>query len=356
MMSVALKIEDMECKMISMMKGFERLEGVVINCVHRLETLETKFDSFLRNYGVYSHGAQNEQMDFDSLAQSFKPRGNSVASGRSQAANRSNLTNKMQQEKMEVLKKVAQNTFYYERSVKEERSFPYDIKLRHLNVFKVVTLKYSKIPPDCLTGLSLLMSNYNVVSLYECFANSKDLTALHFPKNFDTSKVIYMNSMFCGCKNLLSLDLSTFDTSKVEDMSRMFYDCSELEELDLSSFDTRNVYCMESMFEGCSSLTKLDLSMFNTFRVINMVGMFQNCSSLEKLDLSSFRTGRLEYMRRMFKGCESLISLDLSSFDSKVVRDMKKLFEGCYGLRDISYNAAATRLGEVIRRFATGGS
>ena len=47
--------------------------------------------------------------------------------------------------------------------------------------------------------------------------------------NFDTSQVIYMNSMLYGCSSLESLDLSNFDTSKVTNMRSMFYNCSSLE-------------------------------------------------------------------------------------------------------------------------------
>lgn len=47
-------------------------------------------------------------------------------------------------------------------------------------------------------------------------------------KDFDTSAVTNMSSMFSSCDNLTTLDLSSFNTSAVTDMSFMFYYCSNL--------------------------------------------------------------------------------------------------------------------------------
>ena len=75
-------------------------------------------------------------------------------------------------------------------------------------------------------------------------------------KEFDTSAVTDMGSMFYGC-NLTTLDLSSFDTSAVTNMNGMFYDCSRLTTLDLSNFDTSAVTNMDYMFNFCSNLTTL---------------------------------------------------------------------------------------------------
>ena len=66
-----------------------------------------------------------------------------------------------------------------------------------------------------------------------------------------------MASMFSGCRNLTSIDLSSFDTSNVTEMGGMFYECEYLTELDLSNFDTSNITDMRYMFYGCSNLTTI---------------------------------------------------------------------------------------------------
>ena len=75
-------------------------------------------------------------------------------------------------------------------------------------------------------------------------------------KDFDTSAVTDMSSMFYGC-NLSTLDLSSFDTSAVNFMAGMFDNCDRLTTLDLSSFDTSAVTNMDFMFYGCNNLTTI---------------------------------------------------------------------------------------------------
>ena len=89
-----------------------------------------------------------------------------------------------------------------------------------------------------------------------------------------------MSYMFRSCQALTSLDLSNFDTSKVINMESMFSDCYALTSLDLSNFNTSNVTNMESMFRYCYTLTSLDLSNFNTSNVANMSSMFRYCNAL----------------------------------------------------------------------------
>ncbi len=159
---------------------------------------------------------------------------------------------------------------------------------------------------------------------------------------FDTSKVIYMNSMFSSCSSLPSLDLSSFDTSKVIDMSYMFNGCGSLTSLDLSSFDTSKVTDMSYMFLNCSSLTSLDLSTFDTSEVENMFYMFSSCRGLPSLDLSSFDTSKVTLMTHMFLNCSSLTSLDLSTFDTSEVKDMYGMFDNCRDLPSLDLSSFDT--------------
>lgn len=78
-----------------------------------------------------------------------------------------------------------------------------------------------------------------------------------------------LSSLFSGCSNLKSVDLSGLDTSKVTYMDRMFEGCRSLTSLDLSGLDTSHVTDMSWMFEDCSSLTGLDLSGLDTSKVEN---------------------------------------------------------------------------------------
>ena len=82
------------------------------------------------------------------------------------------------------------------------------------------------------------------------------------------------NFMFCGCKSLLSLNLSNFNTQNVTNMGYIFNGCKSLSTLDLSNINTQNVTDMGCMLYHCNSLSSLDLSNFNTQNVTDMQSMF----------------------------------------------------------------------------------
>ena len=69
-------------------------------------------------------------------------------------------------------------------------------------------------------------------------------------------KMVFMNSMFEGCQNLLTLkDLNNLDVSHVIYMNSLFAGCSSLISLpDISEWKTHNVRDMNFMFMDCSSL------------------------------------------------------------------------------------------------------
>ncbi|MDY6249474.1 MAG: BspA family leucine-rich repeat surface protein, partial [Prevotella sp.] len=180
------------------------------------------------------------------------------------------------------------------------------------------------------------------VELHPSFANCKpkrlsfsgcnNLKEIKGIKYLNTEEMTNMQSMFSGCSNLTSLDVSGFKTDKVTDMGWMFSGCSNLTSLDVSGFKTDKVTDMRWMFSGCSKLTSLDLSSFNTANVTNMGNMFYNCSNLTSLDVSGFKTDNVTDMLAMFAGCSNLTSLDVSGFKTDKVTDMLAMFAGCSNL------------------------
>lgn len=185
---------------------------------------------------------------------------------------------------------------------------------------------------------------------------------------FDTSTVMYMESMFDGCSSLRKVDVSRFDTSKVSNFNAMFSGCYALTELDVSGFDTSSALNTSWMFSGCCSVKELDVSNFNTARVTDMAGMFNSCGNVpvldvsgfntsnvtnmnwmfngcgnvEKLDVSGFKTVHVLYMGRMFSGCKRLKTLDISNFNTKNVRSMSNMFSGCSGLTELNLDGVVS--------------
>ena len=69
--------------------------------------------------------------------------------------------------------------------------------------------------------------NYTISGKPVSYICSQSTSRVVF-KDFDTSAVTDMRSMFYGCSNLTTLDLSSFNTSSVTFMGGMFYDCGNL--------------------------------------------------------------------------------------------------------------------------------
>ena len=156
-------------------------------------------------------------------------------------------------------------------------------------------------------------------------------------KDFDTSAVTDMSSMFYGCNRLTTLDLSNFDTSSVTNMNYMFKHCRNLTTLDLSSFDTSAVTSMGGMFDNCDRLTTLDLSSFDTSAVTNMGFMFYNCNNLTTIignhTLEEVQDGTIKAL----KGTK--VSLNLSYSPLLECASILALF---YGLADLTGNTKQT--------------
>ena len=152
------------------------------------------------------------------------------------------------------------------------------------------------------------------------------LTKINNLKLLDTSKVTNMKSMFEGCQNISTIDLSNFDTSKVTNMSKMFYFCNNMDSLDVSKFNTGNVTDFSNMFFSCRYLDKIDVSKFDTSKAVDISGMFSSCAYLLSIDVSNFNTSNVTDMSNLFSGCQSLTQIDLSKFDTSKVTNMQSMF------------------------------
>lgn len=87
------------------------------------------------------------------------------------------------------------------------------------------------------------------------------------------------------------------------------------------------------MFCDCKSLTQLNLSSFSTENVKYLNSMFENCVSLWKLDLSSFSTKSAMHFTKTFAGCENLYHIDVSyKWILNEDAENNEVFNDCYRL------------------------
>ena len=173
----------------------------------------------------------------------------------------------------------------------------------------------------------------NVVDMSYMFANCSSLTELNI-REFETTNVKKMNSMFEFCKNINKIE-QNFDTKLVTNMEFMFSNCQTIVELDISNFEIIQVTNMNSMFKGCTKLKELNLPHQKTPSLTDMGAMFQSCSSFTSLDLNSFDTSSVLFMNDLFHDCTSLTTISISNFSTENVIKMESMFENCKGLSSI---------------------
>ncbi|MBH9986041.1 BspA family leucine-rich repeat surface protein [Lactobacillus sp. M0390] len=209
------------------------------------------------------------------------------------------------------------------------------------------SIKLARAKQIVITGKISLNSSNSASYLFNGFRSVSKIVGL---EHLDLSQATSTVSMFRGCEDLTSLDLSSFNTANVENMSFMFDECSSLTSLNLSSFNTANVTSMSYMFSDCSSLTSLNLSSFDTANVTAMSCMFMACTALSALDLSSFNISKVTDMSCMFADDENLVDLNISSFKTTLPVDLGATFKNCASLVELNlenFCIPDTNLGEV---------
>ena len=224
--------------------------------------------------------------------------------------------------------------------------------------------------------LKIYIRNWcRVVNIKNMFNGCMYIEELDLGDGIDTSNVIDMSWLFCGCCNLKGIDISKLNTSKVENMSNMFSGCHLLKEIDVSGFDTSNVCDMSFMFYNCRSIVSIDVSKFNTSKVRDMMCMFGECTDIAGIDLRNFDTRLVNVMTAMFsecwalkvlkvesldtsnvydacyvfKNCISLVDIDISKWDLTSAINIKGLFSGCGDLERVQMGRLSTKLYRVIK-------
>ena len=163
-----------------------------------------------------------------------------------------------------------------------------------------------------------------------------DITKAVFDASFANARPTSCYSWFCDFGNLKQIEgIENLNTTNVTEMASMFYGCSQLTSLDVTHFNTENVVHMENMFINCSSLASLDVTHFNTENVANMGSMFYGCSSLTSLDVTNFNTENVVWIMKIFKGCSALTTIYVSDkfVMAKVDDESVDMFKDCTNLK-----------------------
>ena len=143
-----------------------------------------------------------------------------------------------------------------------------------------------------------------------------------------------MKSVFYGCNQLTSIDLSGLTFTKTKDVSSLFSGCYNLENLILPQNEiAENISIFNKMFNGCSKLVSIDLSNISFINAKTMNNFFSDCINL------TFPIGekatKVEEYEQMFLNCINLISIDLSNFSFISAKTLSWMFFNCSNLQEL---------------------
>ena len=200
--------------------------------------------------------------------------------------------------------------------------------------------KLSKIVEKVDNSLKLQEQNIENGKVYDSVMSNfvisqfKNFTYLYYTENGEIKSILF-NDGNVDSPNVLNYTISGKPVS---------YKCSQsTSKVVFKDFDTSAVTDMRSMFYGCSRLTTLDLSSFDTSAVTNMDFMFYNCNNLTTIignhTLEDVQDGTIKAL----KGTE--VSLNLSYSPLLERASILALF---YGLADLTGKTK-----ETIRLHAT---
>ena len=177
------------------------------------------------------------------------------------------------------------------------------------------------------------------------FSGCKNIISVDL-SSFNSSNVTSMYYMFGLCTHLKEINLNNINVENVTDMSYMFNKCIDIEKIEFpESFNTKNVRNMEFMFHFCIFLLEIKFSSsFITNNVVNMKFMFSECNKIKMLDLSNFNTINVENMNSMFNKCNKceIIKLNPNNFITKKTKNMAYMFNECSNLKNIDVSSFST--------------
>lgn len=140
--------------------------------------------------------------------------------------------------------------------------------------------------------------------------------------------------MFAGCSRLKELNLNGWDFSEVLNADYMFAWCDILRGI-VANFNFKVVNDVSSMFDGCLELDTIDLTNADLSNVKDLSYMFFNCESLTNVSFNQTALAKAENINYMFYNCSSLNKLVMPNLDFSTVKHVKETFKCCNTLKEI---------------------
>lgn len=169
----------------------------------------------------------------------------------------------------------------------------------------------------------------NVENMQLMFRNTKNLRTVHgLDEKWNTSNVTDMTSMFEGGAIESADGIRNFKTRNVHHMSNMFYQAKNLSNVKGITWD--NTYCDEAtgMFEDSGLTTTDGLEVFTNNNLASMGRMFMNANKLEDIKaLENWDISNTNDIGKMFTGTTSLKEANLGKWKTSYVSNIVGLFD-----------------------------
>lgn len=173
-----------------------------------------------------------------------------------------------------------------------------------------------------------IFNTSKVTDMSRMFAQIYNLPSnFHLNLPFDTSSLTTMYQMFYSFPGK-SIDVSSFRTQNVTNFSMAFYSM-KVTSLDLSNFNLENATDMSSMFSGCNNLATINLTGVKTTNKLTTVSaLFYGNYKLTSVDLSGFDTSNVNNFSNMFYQNKELTTIYVSEkFITKPSASLDYMFD-----------------------------
>ncbi len=205
-----------------------------------------------------------------------------------------------------------------------------------------------------ITTLDLSGWTLNTTSTYTlrglCRNNLK-MTSVGDLSGWNTSKCTGLESAFCGCSKLESVDCHGWNLSSCtsfydSNYGSTFEACTSLTTLDLSGWtlNTTSTYSMRELCNGDTALTTVGgLSGWNLSKCTSLQAAFYNCKKLTSSglgDISNWNLSSCSSLQSAFYHNDALTTLDLSGWTLNTTSNIS-----LYGM--LEYCGALTGVGDL---------
>ena len=181
-----------------------------------------------------------------------------------------------------------------------------------------------------MENIDLSDSNMDYVTLASSmFSNCQKLLSVTFPDNIDTSRWVFLNSLFYNCYILPSVDTGTWNLENAREAASIFQSCRAIEHIDLKNAHFEKTRTSGSLFNGCTNLKTINLNGSSFEYNISTGSMFYNCTSLEQVALSFLNIKHASTTSSMFYNTPLLTDIGKTKIELKDVYDMTSMFYNC---------------------------